>query len=460
MVVNATLLMGRAIEWNVSTAVLVAIFAQIVLAAAALGIFLFLTHRKKALLEKENAFGGYVALAKKERNLIGISLDTSSVKREFRAGEAFDSEGLLVTARYDKEPSAELLEEGYAVEAPSMEESGERQVVVRYGGFTASYFITVLRDLFPAEEERRPIAIDLDLRSVRTEFTVGDIFDCSGLAVTAHYATAPYEQPVADYTCDVPDLLAAGIKEVVVRYMGLSYVYPVTVTAPDEEPPVYGVEEAFYAEAPAAVEVAEEEIAEEIAAEAPAAERGEPFPAEGAAEEGSVLRYERSFTARVIQSDEETKRRYNLIKNELLSYENVKGRMSWRKETFRAGGGNVARLGFRGNILCLYLPLDPAEFAGSRYKVEQASEGNPGEKLPCLFRIKNEKRARLACELIARVMGERGAKKGERPAQDYAPPYETTEQLLGKGLIRAVLRGRVDGSLFADNENEEGGSEQ
>lgn len=495
---NAVALLGRTIEWTVSTALAAIMLVQLVLIAAALIAFAYLEMRKRSSAKRQSIFAGYTAVAEKEHNLIGITLDLSAVRRQFAPGEAFDAEGLVVTANYDSEPYSEQVQ-GFSVEAPERDMYGESRAAVRYGGFTEYYPVT----FFSAEEERHAVGIELDLGTVRTDFLVGEAFDGTGLSVTVRYDAPPYEQRTDDFTIDPPDLSEKGMKNVAVHSHGFTQTYPVFVAegraligltlGTDAVRREFKVGEAF--DSTGLVVTAEydaepfSETAEEYEMEAPDLSKAgeaevrvrlkgltasyfvtvteEPAPAEeivpaeeiAPAEEltpgeGEVLRYDRSFTARLIQTDEDTKRRYSALKNELLAYEGVKCRMSWRKETFRVGGGHVARIGFRGNLLCLFLPVDPAEYADSRYKVENAATGRSDDEMPCLFRIKNDKRARLAADLIERVMTERGIEKTDRPARDYTMPYETTEQLQSEGLVRAVIKSRVDDSMFAQKDED------
>ncbi len=153
--------------------------------------------------------------------------------------------------------------------------------------------------------------------------------------------------------------------------------------------------------------------------------------------QGGTL-YNKSFTAKLIQSGDEVKSRYAALKNELMSYKKVKARMSWKRESFRIGRKIAARFGYRGNTLCVYLPLDSALYAGSKYKVEDVSGYNAYADTPCMYRLKNERRARYAAELVSAVMGAWGTERAERAAEDYYQPYETTEALIEKGLIKVV----------------------
>ncbi len=189
-----------------------------------------------------------------------------------------------------------------------------------------------------------------------------------------------------------------------------------TEEAPSEEP------EEIPEEIPA-------KISEEIAAELPAKALAPVFAANG------VL-LNKSFKAKLIQSSDEIKSWYARLKNEILSYKKVKARMSWRRESFRLGRNVIARFAFRGNTFCLYLPLDPALYAESKYKVEDASEYASCADTPCMYRLKNERRVRYAIELIAASMGAKNIGRGNRTAEEYDFPYEDTEALIEKGLIK------------------------
>ncbi len=150
------------------------------------------------------------------------------------------------------------------------------------------------------------------------------------------------------------------------------------------------------------------------------------------------LRYDRSFTAKLIQSNDVAKSYYSELKNELYTYEKVHGRMSWNRETFRCHRDCVARLGIRGKTLCLYLPLNVADFEGTKYKVEDVSDVVANEDASCMYRIKNNRRLAYAKELIAMVMKPTGCVKGVQEHVDYAAlTYETDEELMQRGLIKA-----------------------
>lgn len=152
-----------------------------------------------------------------------------------------------------------------------------------------------------------------------------------------------------------------------------------------------------------------------------------------------IIRYSRSFLAKLIQSDDETKSYYEELKNEIMSY-GVKSRISWRYESFRHAKKLLIKMQMRGKTLCLCFALSASDYAESKYKVEDYSEVKVLEDTPCLYRIKNARRCRYAKDLIADVMKKYGLERGEEQTLSYAYelPYEETAALVSKGLIKVL----------------------
>ncbi len=171
--------------------------------------------------------------------------------------------------------------------------------------------------------------------------------------------------------------------------------------------------------------------------------------------EGGVLRYDKSFTAKLIQSENEVKGWYTDIKNELLSYKRVHARMSWKRESYNLGREAFAKMSFRGNTLCLYLPIDPNSLIDSKYKVESVEDNASYADTPCLYRIKNSKRAKYAKELIAIVAGFTQAEKFERESVDYYLPYEGLVELIKKGLIKRNIKDKNQEAFFEERKQAE-----
>lgn len=250
-------------------------------------------------------------------------------------------------------------------------------------------------------------------------------------------------------------------------------VQPETVTevsegAPASEPTAEAEESVPAAEpvpekapepAPAAEPAAE--TSETVRAAAPVLENAEPIP-EGAkvmnivASPGMFIRYRynRSFEAKLIQSDDTVKRYYSELKNCLLSYKKVTSRISWRHESFRKGRPAAAKFVIRGKTLCLCLALDPENYEESKYIVDDMSRYARFAGTPLMYRIKNERRLRYAKELIAFLFG--GTEPSGHEDEDFAAiPYEDTQSLVERGLIKIVSYREVAIEEKTENEEEE-----
>lgn len=154
------------------------------------------------------------------------------------------------------------------------------------------------------------------------------------------------------------------------------------------------------------------------------------------------VRYDRSFTAKVCQLKNETKSWYTEIKNELLSYERVRDRMSWRRESFRVGRMTFARLVVRGKTLCLMLAVEPAGYAGTKYTVEDVSNVSSTADTPSMYRIKSARKLKYAKEMIAGLMKElKVYKDSHYEAKDFFMPYEGDMGLMERGLVKRVVTG-------------------
>ena len=239
------------------------------------------------------------------------------------------------------------------------------------------------------------------------------------------------------------------------------------VPSVDEAPVEEKVEEV-------AQEVVEEPVEEVVAEEAkPVEKEVEPVAvAEDDEESGLstfVARYKKSFMARLIQSTDETKGYYSDIKNAILSYKKTNSRISWHFDTINSGRTKLLKFAVRGKTLMLYYALDAQEYADNKFTLE-AVEGQKYEETPALFKITSERKAKYAIELIAIMAEKYGLQKGkEDKNDDYRLPYESTEALLEKGLIREVPRDKweihkrgegfyyvmrsVDGKILATSEN-------
>lgn len=325
--------------------------------------------------------------------------------------------------------------------------------------------------------ERVLTGISLDVGVVQREFTVGEEFNCDGLLVRALFNLEPICESIIAYSvvdgevydrlanvnvikvCYVlrPDLSEEGIKFVTVKYADQTAIYTVSVKKPA---PVKPVEEPKPEKKPEPVvveKVVEKPVVVEKVVEKPVVvervvvkeQPAETVVIDEESVEAGKLRYDKSFTARFIQSEDDVKHWYTQVKNELLAYKKSKSRISWKRETFKANKQVIALLAYRGKTLCLFLPLNPANYVDSKFDVEDVSKVPAYEETPAMIRLKNEKHVKLAAELIAVAMEQKGITRSPLyVTEDFYVPYEGIVELINKGLVKREIKTSADEAVF------------
>ena len=483
---NAVDFFGLTFGWNERNAIiwLIVIQGLIIAGAIALIIYILLRRRNKQTAQEvvyTVAEQPTTQLTEVERALIGISLDLVVVKRTFVVDDNFDCAGLIVKGEYNVRPTTETILEYNLVDSdtyarlekkekthgavyvikPEMDTVGKKAVNVYYNGLSVSYTISVEEAVeeqpAPIVEQAEPTTIVVEKTvepksrelmyiwvntdNVKKDYFVGESIDHDGLVVTAHFNVEPLEEEVFDYSVLPPDMSKVGKPTVTVTYQGKTVGYRVTVEAAPvvEEEPAPIVEEAE----PVIVEQQPTIIVQ----------HADPVIVE---EESisSRLRYDKSFTARLIQSDDEVKYWYTALKNELLSFKSVHGRMSWKRETFKCHKDVVAKFAYRGKQLCIFLPLNPYDYTDSNHPVENASDMACYEETPLMIRLKSNRRVKFAKQLLETVMEQRGIVRVPHETVDYYIPYEGILELINKGLIKREIKSPEDEAIFEqENEN-------
>lgn len=153
-----------------------------------------------------------------------------------------------------------------------------------------------------------------------------------------------------------------------------------------------------------------------------------------------AIRLNKSYTAKLMQADEETKRYYEQIKNAILSYGSVKSKISFQHEIFSKGRRKLVKCFMRGKTLSIYFALDPKTFENTRFKVEDVSSQKKHVETPCLYRIKNARRVQYAIELIKQLMEDNGIEFTNQADEKYVDKfaYKKTDELIEMGLIKEV----------------------
>lgn len=154
-----------------------------------------------------------------------------------------------------------------------------------------------------------------------------------------------------------------------------------------------------------------------------------------------VYRYRKSYQSRLAQSQGRVQDYYSVLKNALLSYKGVKGRISWNYEAFNKGRNHLAKMNAKTKTLYLYLALDPAELADSKYGITDVSSKKKYASVPVLMKIKGDRKFKYALELIDKMCAENMQlpKRANAEDVDYRIPYQSTEELVEAGIVKKLV---------------------
>ena len=164
-----------------------------------------------------------------------------------------------------------------------------------------------------------------------------------------------------------------------------------------------------------------------------------------------AYRYRRSYQSRLAQSQGRVQDYYSILKNALLSYKGVKGRISWNYEAFNKGRNHLAKMNAKTKTLYLYLALDPAELADTKYGIEDVSSKKKYASVPVLLKIKGDRKFKYALELIDKMCAEKMElpKRANAEDVDYRIAYQTTEELVEAGIVKKLAAGVPTGDSEA-----------
>ena len=163
-----------------------------------------------------------------------------------------------------------------------------------------------------------------------------------------------------------------------------------------------------------------------------------------------VAHYRKSFEGRLIQSRPNVKHYYSELKNALLSYKGTKSRVSWNADSFTNGKNPIAKINIRSNSLELYLALDPASLEDSIYHGRDVGHQKRYADTPFKYKVRSDRKFGWALELVQRVSEEQGLSPIDIEKIDYeeAYPFEETEELVRRGVIREYIREEKPATSF------------
>ena len=157
-----------------------------------------------------------------EKLIEKIDITSLPDKTKYIEGEKFSPVGLIVTASYNDNTTAEISD--YTITGATTGTVGTKTVTISYGGKTAIFTITVI------EKTLQRIHVVLP---EKTEYIKGESFDTTGMVVTAYYdngnGKTVTNYTVAGYTGNV------GTNNITVTYGGKTFTFTVIVHDPSGE---------------------------------------------------------------------------------------------------------------------------------------------------------------------------------------------------------------------------------
>lgn len=199
------------------------------------------------------------------------------------------------------------------------------------------------------------------------------------------------------------------------------------------------VEENLTFEEPVSKDAITEEVlfnphAEEVPLEVDETESAVPEELDGLSEIGEVALFEgdkpeyieRNFARKMLDSDPVIIKRYEELKNYMLTFKKVKSRVSNDFDSFNMGRIQLAKLGVSQKSLKLYLNLE-YDKVETRLKCKFAGEKKAYASVPVFLRIKSDRAMRNAKYLIDKL-----AERFELSQNLKATPVNAVEILESK----------------------------
>lgn len=147
------------------------------------------------------------------------------------------------------------------------------------------------------------------------------------------------------------------------------------------------------------------------------------------------LRYNRSFIAKLVQSDDILKGYYTALCGRLAAY-GLNRRVSWGEEAWCGEHLTCAFLSVRGKSLFVYFALRPELFDKKKYTFTNVRSNPKYRNTPLCVKIKSDRTLSMACELVEALASRHNLEKTENPEECFRPDYRGCKALVSDGLIK------------------------
>lgn len=115
------------------------------------------------------------------------------------------------------------------------------------------------------------------------------------------------------------------------------------------------------------------------------------------------VRYNYSFEAKLRNSDDEVKSRYESILSEAYCYKKLNIRETFRGVRLSVGRKSLGQIFFKGKTLCVALALDPSEYEQTKYRGIDVSQVKRFAATPMLLKLTSDRRLGYAKYLFTKL---------------------------------------------------------
>ena len=144
-----------------------------------------------------------------DKTVASVEITAQPAKQTYLVGDRFDPAGMVVKATYSDDSANEAVT-SYTV-SPEILTADTTAVTVTYGGKTATVPVTVTQP--------KVTAIAITKAPNKTSYTAGDVFDPTGMVVTATYENGK-TAPVTSYTYEPKRTLTESDTKMTITYTG------------------------------------------------------------------------------------------------------------------------------------------------------------------------------------------------------------------------------------------------
>ena len=163
-----------------------------------------------------------ISVENKEIVLNSITIKTLPTKTSYYAGEALNTSGLTLNAKYS-DGSTKTITSGFTCSPTSFTSVGTKTITVTYSGKTATFNVTV------SEKPVTLSSIAVLTKPTKTSYYVGEMLDTNGLMLVAYYSDGSTKIISSGFSCNPIGLASAGTKTITVTYGGKTTMFSVSV---------------------------------------------------------------------------------------------------------------------------------------------------------------------------------------------------------------------------------------